>query len=257
MKNAAGRILFLLLALAAASAPLPASAGWPSAAPTRATAQAAAPPENPAGPEENLPAQAAVEKMWGFGQLLGLSCESRSAADWARRFGIPIRELPFLAKIPRSHNPDEGFVGSPNGAWGHIPPRDYGVHAAPVARVLRSYGANAAALRGMSFDRLRSEIAAGRPVIVWVTGHVQPGKSAVYLVDGKRVTVASYEHTVIAIGYDPKTVTVLDGKSVYKRPTETFLKAWAPLGNMAIIWDDSEANRDFVRRDVWREYGGR
>jgi len=193
--------------------------------------------------------------MWGFGQLLALSCESRSAADWARRFGITIRELTFLASLPRSENPEEGFVGSPNGSWGNIPPQAYGVHAAPVARVLRAYGANALAMRKMPYDRLRAEIAAGRPVMVWVTGHVETGKGVPLRVDGKTITVARYEHTVIVIGYDEKNVTILDGKKVYKRPIETFKKSWAALENMAIIWDESGMNKDFERQAVRREYG--
>jgi len=69
----------------------------------------------------------------GHGQSLPLSCESRSAADWASYFGVAIDELEFLGRLPISDNPEIGFVGDVNGNWGKIPPDSYGVHAGPVA----------------------------------------------------------------------------------------------------------------------------
>lgn len=146
--------------------------------------------------------------------------------------------MEFLARLPHTDNPETGFVGSIKGTWGNIPPQDYGVHARPIAQVLITFGAQAQAMRNMTFDQLRSEIAAGRPVIVWVTGHVQPGKGEEYIVDDQVVIVARHEHTVIAIGYDKKYVTFLDGNKTYRKPIQTFLDAWSPLENMAIIWVD-------------------
>lgn len=178
--------------------------------------------------------------MYGYGQLQALSCEARSAADWARHFGITIDEMEFMGRLPKSQNPEEGFVGSPKGAWGSIPPEAYGVHAGPVAQVLKGYGAQARAMRNMGFEDLRAEIAAGRPVIVWVTGHVAPGERSAYRLEGKSITVARYEHTVIVIGYDMKNVEILDGKTVYKRPIERFLQSWDPLEHMAIVWQERD-----------------
>lgn len=183
------------------------------------------------------PESAAVTHIFGYGQLMALSCESRAAADWARHFGITIHELDFFFRLPKTANPETGFVGSVNDGWGNLPPQGYGVHAVPVAQVLRDYGAQAVALRNMTLDQLRAEIAADKPVIVWVTGHVEPGTGVDLLLDGQTVRVARYEHTVIVTGYDATTVTILDGKTVYQRRLETFLAAWAPLENMAIIWD--------------------
>jgi uncharacterized protein YvpB len=114
------------------------------------------------------------------------------------------------------------------------------VHAGPVARVLRAFGVRAVDVRDMSFEALKQELAAGQPVIVWVTGHVTPGKGRPYEIDGQTVTVAPYEHTVIAIGYDEEhdRVTFLDGKDVYWRSYEIFFQSWGALGNMAVIWED-------------------
>lgn len=241
-----------------ASSPAPAATATPTVAPTQAAtsslvrlppASATLPltPQSTPEPavtatapgELTLPPEAEIRGVTGYGQLFPLSCEARAAADWARYFGITIHELDFLQRLPRSQNPEEGFVGSLNGAWGEIPPEPYGVHAGPVAAVLRGYQAKAVALRGMTLDRLRAEIAAGRPVIVWVTGHVEPGKGVDTMVDGKTVTVARYEHTILVIGYDEKTISFRDGRMTYQRPVAIFQKAWAPLGNMAIVWDET------------------
>ncbi len=232
--------------------PIPASVKSATATPRAATATRT-PQRTPTSTPTRLvlPRSAAIKDIYGYGQLLPLSCEARSASDWARHFGIKIRELEFMARLPKSKNPEEGFVGSPNGGWGQIPPDAYGVHAAPVATVLSSYGARAKAVRNLSFDLLRSEIAAGRPVIVWVTGHVEPGKGTGYKIDGKTITVARYEHTVIVTGYDEKYVTILDGKTVYKRATNTFLQSWKALENMAIIW--SEQSQPLLRFSIWPE----
>jgi len=203
---------------------------------TRATATDAATATPRPTITPTLPPGAAIQGIYGYGQLFALSCEARSASDWARHFGVTIRELEFLARLPRSNNPEEGFVGSLNGGWGNIPPSDYGVHAVPVAKLLREFGAQAAAMRNMTFDQVREEIAAGRPVMVWVTGHVAPGKGQEYVVGDQTIIVARYEHTVIVIGYDEENVTILDGKKVYQRPIQTFLDSWSALENMAIIW---------------------
>ncbi|MCI0520513.1 MAG: C39 family peptidase [Chloroflexi bacterium] len=189
-------------------------------------ARAAAPPES-----------ATIQGVSGHAQSYTLSCEARSAVDWAAYWGVSIREKKFLNRLPRSDNPETGFVGSPNDWWGEVPPASYGVHAAPVAVLLREYGFQAEARRGMSWDELRAEIAAGRPVIAWVVGQIWPGKAQKYTAsDGQTVTVARYEHTVIVIGYTKTQVRLVDA---YTGQTQThakraFLASWATLGNMAI-----------------------
>lgn len=191
-------------------------------------------------PPPQLPDNALIKGIYGYGQLLPLSCESRSAADWARHFGIEIHELDFYYALPRSANPEDGFVGSVYGSWGQTPPGPYGVHAAPVAKLLRAYGARAAEMRELSFTALKEEIASGEPVMVWVTGHTTPGKGISYEIDGQTITVAPYEHTVIVIGYDEEKdrVTILDGRDVYYRTYDMFFQSWNALNNMAVIWEN-------------------
>jgi TolB protein len=187
-------------------------------------------------PTLSVPSQANITDISGRFQALPLDCESRSAVDWAAYFGVKIDELEFFHSLPQSDNPDKGFVGDVYGSWGQIPPQPYGVHAEPIAAILRTYGLDAQAVRDFPRDALRSEIAAGRPVIVWVTGQVAWGTPVPYTAsDGGSTIVARYEHTVMVIGYNRHEVRILDGAQVYTRSWSDFERSWAVLGNMAVI----------------------
>ncbi|MBC8506799.1 MAG: C39 family peptidase [Anaerolineales bacterium] len=180
---------------------------------------------------------ARIEGIKGYSQTLPLSCEASAATDWAAFFGVQIDELDFQSRLPLSDDPEKGFVGNVEGSWGQIPPAPYGVHAAPVALLLRSFGLPAKAISPLSWDVLQGEINAGNPVIVWVVGHVVRGTPVPYISsEGHRITVARYEHTVMVIGYSEDSVTVLDGKRVYNRSKDYFLDSWGVLGNMAIVY---------------------
>lgn len=201
---------------------------------------AAAVYENPLLPTEipqqpELPTQAFTSGISGKSQALPLDCESRSAVDWANYFGVYIDELTFFNQLPLSDNPDAGFVGSVYGNWGQIPPAPYGVHAEPVAELLREHGLNAYAHRPLSWDELRAEISAGRPVIVWIVGSVINGIPIYYQTpDGHITTVAPYEHTVIVTGYTDTRVYFLNGSYIYSKSIDQFLDSWSVMGNMAI-----------------------
>ncbi len=184
-----------------------------------------------------LPDSAQIAAIYGQHQALALDCEIRSAVDWAAFFGVSIDEFTFLSQLPLSDNPEKGFVGNVNGVWGQIPPNDYGVHAEPIAALLRAYQLPAMAHRGANWDTVRAEIAANRPVIVWVTGAVENyGAGQLYTAaDGQTTLVARYEHTVMAIGYTPDSVTLLDGSLIYTRPMDQFMAAWSAVGRLAVI----------------------
>ncbi len=187
---------------------------------------------------ESLPEFAYISGLIGHAQGYSLSCESRSAADWAAFWGVNIGETEFLLALPRSANPDEGFVGDPNDVAGTIPPNSYGVHADPVADTLRGFGLEAEAQHDLSWDDLRVEISAGRPVIVWVLGQMRSGTPVEYEApDGSTTAVAYYEHTMILVGYSSDSVQVVDASSgQYENyGLDTFLKSWAVLGNMAVF----------------------
>jgi uncharacterized protein YvpB len=202
-------------------------------------------------PAPSLPAAAVIRNIRGRRQSLPLDCESRSAVDWAGYFGVEIDELEFFNKIPASDNPDEGFVGSVYGSWGNLPPNPYGVHAGPVAFLLRYYGLSAYAYRGMSWDQLRVELAARRPVIVWVAGHVwRSTPVTITVTGGDAILVARLEHTVILVGYTEKMATVLDGASSYSVDTSAFAASWSTLGNMAVVGRILPARPDCAGRAV-------
>jgi len=186
-----------------------------------------------------LPAKASISGIVGHRQSMPLSCESRSAVDWAAFFGKSINEYKFHNGLPVHDNPDKGFVGSVYGSWGQTPPNAYGVHAKPVAQRLREYGLQAKHVRNMTWRELKIEIAAGRPVIVWVVGHVGQGTPLSYTASGGAVTtVAKFEHTVIVIGYNESKVVILDGAKTYTKYKGEFLKSWGVLENQAVIWID-------------------
>jgi subtilisin-like proprotein convertase family protein/uncharacterized protein YvpB len=195
----------------------------------------------PPPPPPDLPDQEAILGMAGKDQALNLDCESRSAVDWAAYFGVKIDEMEFFGQLPESDDPDEGFVGDVNGKWGQIPPNPYGVHAAPVAALLRAYGLAAYAHRNLTWDDIRAEVSAGRPAIVWVIAASDgspPGRYyPVYYTasSGKSTVVSPYEHTAIVIGYTSNSVMLLDGGKVYIRTLTQFLDSWSVLRNMAIL----------------------
>jgi uncharacterized protein YvpB len=176
--------------------------------------------------------------VYGQAQRYPLSCEARSAVDWAAYFGTTISEEEFLALLTVTDNPETGFVGYPWDLPGRLPPNSYGVHPPPVAAALRAYGLPASEVRMMSYEHLQREVAAGQPVIAWVIAGLGLSYSVPYTAsDGSSTWVAPYEHTVLVIGYSPEIVTVLDGAQVYSRTVPEFLDSWAILGYRAIIWE--------------------
>jgi subtilisin-like proprotein convertase family protein/uncharacterized protein YvpB len=200
----------------------------------------------PPPPPSGLPKQAYITGVSGQGQALPLDCESRSAVDWARYFGVGIDEYDFFFGIPDSDNPDSGFVGNVYGTWGQIPPAAYGVHAEPIAKRLRQYGLQANAESNLSWNHLKAEISSGHPVIVWILGSTASGYPLDYVVNGIPVyyqsndgfisTVARYEHTVILTGYNQDSVSYLNGGTIYQKSLKQFLESWSALGNMAVLY---------------------
>jgi LysM repeat protein len=189
---------------------------------------------------QDLPDQATVSGVIGHGQRHNLSCEARSASDWAAFFGYSVSEDELLNIMPRSDNPNNGFVGSPDGVWGNIPPYAYGVYPPPLAAALRAEGVPAREASGLIWDDLRSEIAVGRPVIIWIIGAMWSGAPQDYTAsDGQTVRVAAFEHSMILTGYTRNTVDVVDAYTglSYVYSLQAFLQSWEVLGRLALIYD--------------------
>lgn len=215
----------------------PTETPWPT--PTLPPTETEVLTARPTVTEEFPPSQAQIEGVYGYAQSFNLDCEARSAVDLAAYFGLNIGLMDFLDALPRSDDPEVGFVGRYTDPRGQIPPNSYGVHAGPVADLLRQYGLNAEAVKNSSWERLRAEIASGRPVMVWVINNTLPGWPVSYTASsGNTTTVAHFEHTVILTGYSPRLVTILDGDLVYQRTISQFLESWAVLENMAVLVND-------------------
>lgn len=205
---------------------------------------------------EALPDSVYISGVSGHAQGYSLSCEARSAADWAAFWGVSIGETEFLETLPNSDNPDEGYVGNPNDAWGLLPPHGYGVHAAPVAEILRDFGLEAEAHHDLSWDDLREEIKAGRPVIVWVIGSMWGGTPVEYEApDGSTSRVAAFEHTMILTGYSLDAVQVVDAYTGQYQTywLKTFLKSWGVLGNMAVFGSPKASQDDETQPEIHGE----
>jgi subtilisin-like proprotein convertase family protein len=195
------------------------------------------PTPTPTPDPKTFPSKARINNISSQPQAYPLDCESRVAVDWAAFFGFHINEITFYNGLPHSDDPDTGFVGNVFGTWGQIPPNAYGVHAEPVAALLRAFGVPAYAHRPLSWDDLRWEISQGRPVYVWTIGNSSTNQIPVYYTanDGNTTIVARYEHTVMVIGYNNNNVTILDNGNVYTRSNEQFLSSWSALDNMALL----------------------
>lgn len=185
----------------------------------------------------DLPASASISGVYGSPQLYTLDCEAQAAVDWARFFGYQISKLDFIDRLPVSDDPEKGFVGHINGPMGQFPPSDYGIHAGPVADLLREFNVPAAAVRNWDLKKIKNEIASGRPVIVWIVNLPFEIETQEYTSsNGNTTTVARFEHTWIVTGYNMNVLTVIDSEWSYNVKTQTFLDRWGALGNQAIVY---------------------
>lgn len=186
---------------------------------------------------DNIPATHYISGIYGTPQDYNLDCESQAAVDFARFFGVKINKQEFIDKMPRSDDPEEGFVGDINGPMGQLPPSGYGIYAKPVAKMLRDYGLQAKAVRGWTLDQIRAEIAAGRPVIVWIVNLPFDIDAQQYTAsNGNTVPVARFQHTWIVTGYNMGTFTVVDSVWTYNVKNSTLQERWDVLGSQAIVY---------------------
>ena len=223
--------------LTATPSPTPTRTPAPTTTPTPTAEPTSAP--SPTVEEHVFPPTAMISNISGHKQTYELGCEASAAVDWAGFFGVPIYESTFQFDLPLSDNPELGFVGNvTTDGWGQIPPDAYGVHAPPIAELLREYGLPAQAVQGMTIEEVKAELAEGNPIIAWVIGNMVYSEPVVYVDQaGNSVVVAPHEHVVILIGYDETSITYMNNGKFYAVPTDVFLTSWGVLGNMAVIYD--------------------
>jgi len=214
----------------------------PSLAPTLSLTETPTTPPTPAAtatPLSTYPPEHYIREITGHKQYFPLGCEASAAVDWALFFGVPINEYEFQVRLPQSDNPDFGFVGGLQGPWGQVPPYSYGVHAGPIAALLREYRIPAVGLRDATLELIKEQISKDQPVIAWVIGNMVAGIPYEYTdKQGNKVIVAAYEHVVILIGYDEDTIRYMNNGKFYEIPEENFLSSWGVLGNMIVMMEN-------------------
>ena len=152
--------------------------------------------------------------------------------------GVDLRpaELDAGGAIRRWGNPDQTFVGNPDGHESDH--TGYGVYAAPIARAAMRAGATVLASgTGIAPSSVYAAVFAGHPAVTWVTNDLRRGNLRNWVAwDGSAVTYTPTEHAVLLVGVTPTAVLVNDplvGQAWHVRAD--FEAAYATLGDMAVV----------------------
>lgn len=210
------------------------------------------------------PPWAWVNDFVGQPQQYNLSCEIRSATDVANFWEIPVSEDTLIAMLPRSDDPNLGFLGDMNAPAGSLPPVGYGVYANPVAYLLRRAGLKAEPHRDFDLEKVKEELAQGHPVIIWGTYGMQQVEIQQWTTQlGRTVPVAQWEHSFVAVGYDENGIQLIDAYDATSQyyDYETFLNGWNLLNRMAVTVSGYQKpetaitvrEKDGVLQFFWRE----
>ena len=174
-----------------------------------------------------------VSGIPAYKQVRSLSCEYASVFIATSAFGNPIPEDVYLASTPSAENPHFGYRGDIDGEWGRTD--DYGIYAEALVPTLEANGYAGEVTYEVDADLVRSQIDAGRPVIVWIATR---GDTGFYEVDdeGNSFKLVPWEHVVVVYGYDDEQVYISDpGPGAYGTMSwGSFLEAWAVLDGMAL-----------------------
>jgi uncharacterized protein YvpB len=211
-----------------AATPLPHSTRAPTVTPT------------PTAAPTPLPIEALLADVPVGRQQRSLSCELQSASDLAWYHGKPYTWMEIFVRVGHDPggNPHKGFVGaSLDDPPGGIYPAGYGVYAEPIAATLWQVGLKAEVHYGKPVDWLRSQIAQGRPVMVWATaGMARSVVETWTAADGTLIRGVRGEHTYLVVGYTPDGVWVLNPWNAQRQFYESaaFLAAWDLFDRMSV-----------------------
>ncbi|MGI8588230.1 MAG: C39 family peptidase [Chloroflexia bacterium] len=193
----------------------------------------------PAFQLQPIPAQAQSEAAYIVGfpsveQWYSLSCEYAAAAAVTLYYGNLVSQRDFLNEVPQDPNPHIGFRGNVNAEWGGT--TNYGVYAEPLVPVLAARGYEAQVFYG-PVSRLKAELAAGHPVVVWYAGKrgYLPRTYVTYA--GDTFSLTPWEHAVVAYGYDAGGVRVMDvgNGGRYYYAWSSFTARWNYFDEMALV----------------------
>lgn len=169
-------------------------------------------------------------------QWYNLSCEYAAAAAVTLYWGNLVSQRDFIREIPVNPNPHIGFRGDINGSHGGIV--DYGIYVEPLAKVVEEHGYDATVFYGNDVKRLKANIAAGNPAVVWLTTGRYESRPAYWReYEGESFKLVPYEHAIVAYGYDSEGIYSMDvgsGSFVYT-DWESFLRRWHYFDGMTLI----------------------
>ena len=184
-------------------------------------------------PERSLPESTSLGVPL-YRQSHTLSCEATAASMVAAFFGVSLSEEEAIAALPRHENPNLGFRGDIDGPPGGLD--DYGVHAAPIQKLLIEHGLQADEIEG-GLEGIRSALEAGHPVIAWVTYQLWENSPVnLELASGVTIKMVPYEHTVVVEGYTNEGLWALDPYAGERRLLlwADFERSWGYLDQMAL-----------------------
>lgn len=177
-----------------------------------------------------------IENMPSLKQRYSLSCEYAAAAAVTLYWGGEVvTQDHFISEVPESPNPHLGFRGDIHAPFGGT--TNYGVYAEPLVPVLEDHGYDATPFYG-GVTRLKAEIDAGHPIVVWLTAGKDIERTGFYeTYKGERFKLVPSEHTVVIYGYDEAGVYIMDvgdgGK--YYTGWSSFTRRWSYFDQMALL----------------------
>jgi len=95
---------------------------------------------------------------------LPTGCEVTATAMMLQYAGAKVTKMSLAKEMPRSRNPNKGFVGSP------YSPTGWWVYPKGLMGVVRHHLGSAKDLTGASFATFKAQITLGHPVVIWVAG---------------------------------------------------------------------------------------
>jgi uncharacterized protein YvpB len=108
-------------------------------------------------------------------------------------------------------DPYTAFIGNVNGAEANF--TGYGVYYPPIVNVAAGVGASADGRYGWTVPAIEASIRRGASVIVWMNrNYTASGVRYWTAWDGRAIPYTTYEHTLVAIGFDSvaQTITSVD-----------------------------------------------
>ncbi|WP_341779256.1 C39 family peptidase [Levilactobacillus sp. HBUAS70063] len=95
---------------------------------------------------------------------LPTGCEITATAMMLKYAGAKVTKLSLAKEMPRSSNPNKGFVGSPyskSGWW---------IYPKGLKSTVKKHVGSAKDMTGASFKKMKKQINKGHPVVIWVAG---------------------------------------------------------------------------------------